>query len=214
MSIEPVTRLFLIDGRGKRWYHADMTRRVPQREGKPMSIHIKRMIYAALCLALWMVLPFLTGQIPVIGKMLSPMHIPVFLCGFLCGWPWGLAVGLIAPVLRSLLFGMPAMYPDAIVMALELATYGAVAGALYRVLPRKPWSVFVTLIAAMLIGRVVWGVAKWALLGLAGNTFTFSMFLAGGFIKAWPGILLHLVVVPPIVLALNKAGLCLNNRRS
>ena len=167
-----------------------------------MSIHIKRMIYAALCLALCMVLPLLVGQIPTIGKMLSPMHIPVFLCGMLCGWQWG----LVAPVLRSLLFGMPAMYPDAVVMALELAAYGAIAGALYRALPRKPWSVFVALIAAMLLGRVVWGVAKWALLGLAGNAFTFDMFLAGGFIKAWPGILLQLVLIPAIVFALGKAG--------
>ena len=103
-----------------------------------MNRNLKKLVYAAVCLALCMVLPLLTGQIPQIGKQLSPMHIPVFLCGFLCGWPWGLAVGAIAPVLRSFLFGMPALYPDAVSMAFELATYGAVSGALYRALPRKP----------------------------------------------------------------------------
>ena len=91
-----------------------------------MNRNLKKLIYAALCLALCMVLPLLTGQIPEIGKRLSPMHIPVFLCGFLCGWPWGLAVGAIAPILRSFLFGMPALYPDAIVMSFELATKKAV----------------------------------------------------------------------------------------
>ena len=89
-----------------------------------MSKHVKRLVYAAICLALCMVLPFLTGQIPQIGQALSPMHIPVFLCGFLCGWPWGMAVGLIGPILRSLMFGMPKMFPGAIAMTFELATYG------------------------------------------------------------------------------------------
>ena len=78
------------------------------------SLQIRKLTYAALFLALAMVLPFLTGQIPQIGKSLCPMHIPALLCGFLCGWPWGLAVGLIAPLLRSVTFGMPAMFPDAV----------------------------------------------------------------------------------------------------
>lgn len=176
-----------------------------------MNKNLKKLIYAALCLALCMVLPLLTGQIPEIGKRLSPMHIPVFLCGFLCGWPWGLAVGAIAPILRSFLFGMPALYPDAVVMLFELATYGAVAGILYRVLPRKPWSVFVALVIAMIAGRLVWGAAKWLLLGLSGTPFTLEMFLAGAVLNAIPGIILHIVLIPVIVLALNKAGLCENN---
>ena len=177
-----------------------------------MNKKIKKLIYAALCLALCMVLPLLTGQIPQIGKSLSPMHIPVFLCGFLCGWPWGLVVGAIAPLLRSVIFGMPAMFPDAVCMSFELATYGAVAGILYRVLPRKPWSVYVTLIVGMIAGRLVWGIVKWALLGLSGTQFTIEMFLAGAVINAIPGIILHIVLIPLIVLALNKAGLIENNR--
>lgn len=176
-----------------------------------MNKNLKRMIYAALCLALCMVLPLLTGQIPEIGKRLSPMHIPVFLCGFLCGWPWGLIVGATAPILRSALFGMPAMGPDAFSMAFELAAYGAVAGLLYRVLPRKPWSVYVSLIVAMIVGRLVWGAAKWAMLG---PSFTLRTFLAGAVVNAIPGIILHIVLIPPIVLALNKAGFVENNRRS
>ena len=176
-----------------------------------MNRNLKRMIYAAVCLALCMVLPFLTGQIPEIGKRLSPMHIPVFLCGFLCGWPWGLAVGAIAPILRSAIFGMPAMGPDAFSMMFELAAYGFLSGLLYRLLPRKPWSVYVTLVIAMLVGRLVWGAAKWAFLGTA---FTWKLFLAGAFVNALPGIILHLVLIPPIVLALNKAGFVENNRRA
>ena len=175
-----------------------------------MKKHLRKLVYAALCLALCMVLPLLTGQIPQIGKALSPMHIPVLLCGFLCGWPWGLAVGVIAPVLRSFIFGMPALYPDAVCMAFELATYGAVSGLLYRVLPRKPWSVYAALLAAMVAGRLVWGLVKWLLLGLAGSAFTMEMFLAGALLNAIPGIILHIVLIPIVVLALEKAGLVEN----
>ena len=86
----------------------------------------KKLAYAALFLALCLVLPMLTGQIPRIGSMLLPMHIPVLLCGLVCGWQYGAAVGFVAPLLRSVLFGMPPMYPVAIAMAFELLTYGLV----------------------------------------------------------------------------------------
>mgnify|MGYP001045338803 CR=1 FL=1 len=84
------------------------------------SVQIRKLTYSALYLAIALVLPFLTGQIPEIGSMLCPMHIPALLCGFVCGWPWGLAVGFVSPLLRSLLFGMPTAY-TAVAMAFELA---------------------------------------------------------------------------------------------
>ena len=176
------------------------------------SLQTRKLTYAALFLALAMVLPFLTAQIPEIGSMLSPMHIPVLLCGFLCGWPWGLAVGFIAPPLRSVLFGMPAIFPGAAAMAFELATYGAVSGLLYRMLPRKKWSIYATLITAMIVGRVVWGIARWILAGLSGKGFTWAMFLAGGFTNAVPGIILHIVLIPVLVMVLDRAGLSLNRQ--
>ena len=176
------------------------------------SLQTRKLTYAALFLALALVLPFLTAQIPEIGSMLSPMHIPVLLCGFLCGWPWGLAVGFIAPPLRSVLFGMPAMFPGAAAMAFELATYGAVSGLLYRMLPRKKWSIYATLITAMIVGRVVWGIARWILAGLSGKGFTWAMFLAGGFTNAVPGIILHIVLIPVLVMVLDRAGLSLNRQ--
>ena len=177
-----------------------------------MNQNLKKLIYASLCLALCIVLPFLTVNNPMLGNMLCLMHIPVLLCGFLCGWPLGLIVGAIAPILRSLLFGMPPMYPTAVAMAFELAAYGFVAGLLYRLLPKKPWSVYVALIVAMLLGRVVWGIAQYLLLGMQGKPFTLSAFLAGAFVNAWPGILLQIALIPLIIFALEKAGLVLNSK--
>lgn len=166
---------------------------------------IRNLTYAALCLALCMVLPFLTGQIPQIGSMLSPMHIPVLLCGYLCGGPWAAAVGLVAPLLRHLWFGMPPM-PGAIGMCTELLTYGLVSGLLYRILPKKPVNVYLSLIVAMLAGRLVWGVTMVFVMSAQGSAFTWAAFLAGAFTKAVPGIVLHIALIPVLVMALERAG--------
>lgn len=99
--------------------------------------HLNKMILSALFLALAYVLPFLTGQIPEIGSMLCPMHLPVLLCGFLCGSIWGGAVGAIAPLFRSLTMGMPPLFPTALCMTFELATYGAIAGLMHKLHPPK-----------------------------------------------------------------------------
>lgn len=177
---------------------------------KDTSARVLRLTYSALYLAIALVLPFLTGQIPQIGSMLCPMHIPALLCGFVCGWPWGLAVGFIAPLLRSALFGMPTMFPAAVAMAFELAAYGAVAGLLYRVLPKRTGCIYVALIAAMVAGRLVWGAARYLLAGLEHSAFAPALFLAGAVTTALPGILLHIVLIPVLVMAMQKARLILN----
>lgn len=171
---------------------------------------VRRLVYAALYLAIAMALPFVTGQIPEIGSMLCPMHIPALLCGFMCGWPWGLAVGFIAPLLRSVLFGMPALFPAAVAMAFELMVYGGLAGFLYGRLPKKPWITYAVLIVSMVAGRVVWGAARLVLSGVTGVPFTWALFLAGAVTQALPGIILHLILIPLLVNAMEKAGLSLN----
>ncbi len=169
-----------------------------------------KLVYSALCLALAMVLPFLTGQIPQVGQMLSPLHIPALLCGFLCGWPYGLAVGFIAPLMRSMIFTMPPMYPAAIAMAFEMAVYGMIAGLLYKRLPKKIPYIYVSLITAMIGGRIVWGIARFVLAGLGGSSFPIEMFIGGAFLEVIPGIILHIVLIPVIVMALRKANLIPN----
>ena len=119
-----------------------------------------KMTLSALFLALAYVMPFLTGQIPEMGAMLCPMHLPVLLCGFICGWPWGMVVGFISPLLRSMLTGgFPPMFPTAVCMAFELAAYGAVSGLMHRLLPKKKSYIYVSLLIAMIAGRIVWGAA-------------------------------------------------------
>ena len=165
---------------------------------------LQNLVRAALFLALALVLPFLTGQVPEIGSMLCPMHIPVLLCGYFCGWPWGLAVGFVAPLFRSLLFGMPPMFPTAVCMSLELAAYGAVSALLYGLLPKKKSSVYLSLLGAMAAGRVVWGIARFLCAGLNPSAFGFSAFVAGAITSAIPGIVIQLILIPVLVMTLKK----------
>ena len=169
---------------------------------------VRKIVLGAMFLSIGIVLPFFTGQIPQIGRMLLPMHIPVFLCGLICGWKYGAAVGFILPLMRSALFIMPTMFPDAVAMAFELSVYGFVVGFLYE---KSRWhcvkSLFRCMIAAMLSGRIVWGIAMVLLLGIGQNGFTAEAFIAGAFINSIPGIILQFITIPGIMLALEKTHL-------
>ncbi len=168
---------------------------------------IRKLTLSAMFIAIGLVLPFLTGQIPYIASMLLPMHIPVLLCGLICGWKYGLLVGFLLPLLRCGLFGMPALY-NAVAMAFELATYGLMTGFLYA---RSKWqcvrALYRCLISAMIAGRLVWGAVRVVLSGVAGQAFTWKLFIAGALLNAIPGIILQLVLIPAIMLALHKTGL-------
>ena len=163
-----------------------------------------KLVLAALFLAFAYVMPFLTGQIPEIGAMLCPMHLPVLLCGFICGPVWGGVVGFVAPLFRSLTLGMPPLFPMALCMAFELAAYGATAGFLYGILPRRKLCVYASLLAAMIAGRVVWGAVMFLCVGLTGGHFTLAAFLAGAVTNAVPGILLQILAVPLLVILLDS----------
>lgn len=172
-----------------------------------MNKHIKNLTLSGMFLAIGLVLPFLTGQIQNIGNMLLPMHIPVLLCGLICGWQYGGTIGLIMPLLRNMIFGMPPM-PNAVSMAFELAAYGLVIGLLYG---HSKWkcvlSLYRSMLIAMLAGRAVWGVVQTAIIGLSGSGFTVRMFMEGAFLNAIPGIVLQLILIPAIMVALDRAKL-------
>ena len=168
---------------------------------------LKNMIFASLFIAIAFVLPFLTGQIPEIGSMLCPMHIPVLICGFICGWKWGLLVGLIFPLLRSLILGMPPLFPTAFCMAIELGVYGLLTGLLYNIFPKKKIYVYCSLVISMIIGRIVWGVAMLIVMSVVGDMFTFNMFIVSTVVNALPGIILQIILVPILVMLLENKEL-------
>ena len=62
----------------------------------------------------------------------------------------------------------------------------------------------------MICGRIIWGLARFILAGIVQTDFTVAMFVAGGVTNAIPGIILHLILIPIIVVAMERAGLVLN----
>lgn len=173
-----------------------------------MKQTIKNLTLTAMFLALGLILPFFTGQIPQIGNMLLPMHIPVLMCGFICGWQYGGTIGFILPLLRFMLFGMPPIYPIGIAMAFELATYGVLSGILFS---HSRWKCIVSLyrclIIAMIGGRIVWGIVRMVISAAGGVMFSWKLFMAGAFFNAIPGIIVQLVLIPTVMLALEKTGI-------
>ena len=163
------------------------------------------MTWAAMCLALCLVLPFLTGQIPQIGSAMCPMHLPVFLAGFLCGPWWALLVGTAAPLLRHLLFSMPP-FLTAIAMSFELAAYGIVSGFIYRKAPKNLSGIYISLVSAMIVGRILWGIVRVTMTGVSGEAFTWALFLAGAFTNAIPGIIVQLILIPVLITEFKKAN--------
>ncbi|MDE7161970.1 MAG: ECF transporter S component [Anaeroplasmataceae bacterium] len=176
---------------------------------------INKLCLSAMFMAIGWLMPFITGQIPEFGNMLCPMHIPVLIAGFVLG-PWyGAMIGFLLPLTRFFIFGMPVLYPIGIGMMFELAVYGFISGLLYRILhsyTRIPdvANIYITLIAAMIFGRCIWGVSR-AICGLfPNNSFTWMAFLSGAFLTAWPGILLQLFLIPAIIYCLSRANLLQN----
>ncbi len=165
---------------------------------------LMKLILAAFFLAAAYLLPFLTGQIQQIGQQLCPMHLPVLLCGFVCGPFWGLIVGAAAPILRSLGTGMPPLFPTAFAMMFELAAYGFLAGIFRKIFPKKYPYIYLELILAMIGGRLVWGFVKFAIAGFSATKFPLSAFLAGAVLGSIPGIILQIVIIPPLVLLFDK----------
>lgn len=115
---------------------------------------------------------------------------------------------------RSVTFGMPPLFPTATAMAFELAAYGLVAGLLYG---RSRWqcviALYCSLIAAMFAGRIVWGVVQIVLLGLSGSSFTWQMFMSGALLNAITGIIVQLILIPAVMVALNRTGLVTFQRK-
>ena len=168
----------------------------------------KKLILAAMFLAIGMVLPMITGQMQEIGRMLLPMHLPVLLCGLILGPKYGGAVGLVLPGMRFMVFGMQPLIPMGLAMTFELAAYGFIIGWLYH---SSKWkcilALFRSLIIAMIAGRAVWGIAMVVIMGVRGASFTWEAFIGGAVLGAIPGILLQLVLIPMIMIALNRTGL-------
>jgi niacin transporter len=165
---------------------------------------VKRIVFAGLCVALGVVLPIAFHSVANAGSIFLPMHIPVLLCGLICGWPYGLACGVLAPTLSHLITGMP---PAAVLpgMLFELAAYGLISGLMIKHIRtgKSLWDVVLSLVAAMLCGRAIYGILN-SLIFMAGK-YSLSVWLTAAFVTGLPGIAIQIVLIPALILALEKA---------
>lgn len=172
---------------------------------------VKKLAMSAMFLALALALPLINLGIPAIGNMLLPMHLPILLAGLVLGPYYGLILGLIAPLLRSLIFGMPSIYPTAICMAFELASYGLIIGLFYKFFKERRMKeipgIYLSLIISIIGGRLVWGLSRYLTGLFGGGILTFKIFIASAFLNAWPGIIIQLILIPLLFEALKKARL-------
>lgn len=163
---------------------------------------IKKTAYSGIFIAISLILPMITGHIPEIGSMLCPMHIPILLCGFVCGPKYGAMSGFIAPLLKTAIFSVPPLYPTSIGMSLELLTYGLIAGLLYNLLSENLTNIYLSLIGAMITGRIVYGLSMSIMLGV--ETYNLERFISGTIIGSLPGIIVQLIIIPILVVTINK----------
>lgn len=170
-------------------------------------MNTKSLVKGSVFLALGLIIPYIFHSTGIPGTIFLPMHIPVLLCGFILGKKYGLLIGAITPFLNSVISGMPPIYPVAISMGFELATYGFLSGYLFK---DKEYSIYTSLISAMIVGRFVSGISNYLLLSLGGKPYVLGMFLGGAFIKPIWGILIQLALIPAIVKGLENSGMVVN----
>lgn len=170
---------------------------------------LNNMVLTAMFIAIAILLPLVTANINNYGRLLCPMHIPVMICGAVCGWQWGMAAGFISPLLRALMFPAPVMYPTAVSMAFELAAYGLVIALMLRLLSGKTErlaSIYISMIVAMVSGRFVLALARFAMYGMFSTPYSWDIFMTEAVVSAIPAIVLQFAVIPPIVYALGGYG--------
>lgn len=157
----------------------------------------RRLTYAGLFLALAVLLPTIFHLAGIAGQVFLPMHIPVILCGIICGKKYGFIIGAIAPLLNTLILGMPVLYPIGIGMVFELAAYGFFAGFMYE----KSKRIFPSLLGAMLFGRIVRIIVTYLITVPFGTAFFFKGLLIALFVTSLWGIVIQIVLIPLVMAA-------------
>lgn len=168
----------------------------------------KKATITAICIALCYVLPVAFHALGV-GSYVAPMHIPVLLCGLVCGPGYGLFCGIAGPIISSTT-GMPTM-TQLLYFVPELMSYGLVCGLMLKLVRTKNTTadIYLAMATAMLLGRVVGGIARALVISLlgTGEVFHLTVWATSYFLSAIPGIITHLILVPLLYLTLERAGM-------
>ena len=168
---------------------------------------VKRINLCAMFIALCYVLPVAFHSVGL-GGSLSPMHIPVLLCGIICGPGPGLICGIIGPVLSSLLSGMPPVLM-LVRMIPELCVYGISAGFSMKYIfsGRLAADIYISLTIAMIAGRIAGGIASAVFYAVTSGVYSVALWVSGYFLESIPGIVAHMILIPILVIMLERTRL-------
>jgi len=160
-----------------------------------MNPKVKFLTLTALLIAVGVLLPMVFHILSFGGPMFLPMHIPVLVAGFLLPWQFAALVGI---TLHFLAFPYRnASSAHGFTMTAELFTYGITTSLLYRNFKKNT---YVSMISAMLIGRLVSILANWILFNFVlGLPFKLTAFLYSMFVIGLPGIVIQILTIPPLV---------------
>jgi riboflavin transporter FmnP len=166
----------------------------------------RNIVLCGLLTAIGIVLPAAVRLIPNGGILFSPMHIPALLAGIVLGPMEGLIVGIACPLLNNLLFGMP-QGVTLIGMCVELPVYGIAGGVFMHVFRQQKDGirVYSALILAMILGRIAGGITQTVVLGI--GSYSLTMWASSYFVATAPAIVIHLILIPSVYYALQKANL-------
>ena len=167
-----------------------------------MKNETKKLIFSSVCLALAIILPQVFMRNQALGRMLLPMHYPVFICAVFAGARYGALCGFLAPLLCSVIFGMPPFFPTAVAMSIELLSYGILMGCFY-----KKTNIYLSMISSMLLGRIINGIAQTFFSMFGQNAYTFKIFLNTCFVNSFLGIICIIILIPTFTYILKRIGI-------
>lgn len=163
---------------------------------------LQQLVRAAMLCAIGLALPFCFHGIKDAGSIFLPMHIPILIGGFLLKPKYAVAVGILTPVLSNLFTGMPP-FPFLYVMVLELATYGLTISILYNT---RKLGLYSSLIIGMIFGRIINIAGTYSIMHMImGKPFKLNMVVTGLLIKGMPGIIIQIILIPIVIMALQKS---------
>jgi hypothetical protein len=158
---------------------------------------IKTLFFVVVFTILSVITPMLTHYFggPAAGRTFLPMHFFVLVAGLLLGWRAGLAVGILTPLISFSLTGMPLATALPFIV-IETAAYGFFAGLLRESVK----NIWMALIGAIVLGRAF----LWLGIVIFPTKLAATQYLIGVIQAGWRGILLQLILVPFVVLTIQR----------
>ncbi|MCD4711656.1 MAG: ECF transporter S component [Clostridiales bacterium] len=163
------------------------------------------LILSGVFIALGLVLPIAFHMFGGAGPIFLPMHIPVLIGGFFLSPMLALSVGVLTPMLSGIITGMPPIFPMMPIMMLELGIYGLTISVVKNNVTKNP---YIALLASMILGRVAAGFMVFVLSTFfAAKLPSAIIFITTSVTTGIPGIIIQLIIIPIVVIALNKSNL-------